>query len=357
MGDVIEAKLDERVKLPPNELVEVADLIERTMREVYADPELPRQLPGRYPAQQELIASFERMFEYLRLSTDSGVKRPTAPPDSLSELADEMQQLLSRNQPGSFPRGGGSFLEDLLAVLAWCLKGMVLLIMLVTLPASLLARAAMIGPRWILYFLHLGIFMIHSGVRTMLALMGWSYAGAEDFDNFGFMTSWIEAKPEEEEERGYPRKSTSRPKPPYYWLVPPRHIAGVEDPRTLVAPHVHSRGPRWMLDPANAMEPDRALLDALVSASTPAETVAAEQALRNAGGAGFGNAVDFTIALLDGTFPVPDLDLDGDRGFGLRTWEGMPPNRLTRSGSPSRTPAVSTARTTVCTKRAHILSA
>lgn len=324
-GDVLEAALDERAKLSRDDLVAVANLIERSMREVYQPPEVPQQLPQGYPTNDELVASFERMFTYLHLSTDSGVRRPEAPPDSLSELVDEMQKLLSRNQPGQFPGGGGTFLEDLLAVLAWCLKGMVLLLMLVTLPLAVLMRAVAIGPRWILYFLHLGIFMVHSGIRTLLALMGWGYAGAEDFDNFGFLEEWIHASPADVEEYGYPRQTASLPKPPYYWLIPPRHISKVEDPRTFVAAHHDRQGPAWLVDPANVMEQDRALIDAMLNATTPEETIAAEIAMRQAGGAGFGNAVDFTIALLDGSVPVPDMDLDGDRGFGFRTWEGLPP--------------------------------
>jgi hypothetical protein len=52
----------------------------------------------------------------------------------------------------------------------------------------------------------------------------------------------------------------------------------------------------------------------MFTAATPVATIQLETMLAETND--FGNAVDFAIALIDGSLVVPDLDLDGDRGFG-----------------------------------------
>ncbi|RYG89261.1 MAG: hypothetical protein EON59_01660 [Alphaproteobacteria bacterium] len=320
-GDILDARLDSQVRLSREEIESVSQLILGAMKSVYQDPELPSQLPNRYPDVEDLVGAHDLMTWYLELSTGGSIKRPSPPPGNIPDVVREMQALVSRNQPGKFPKPTGTGLEFIIAVLGWLLKGVVLLAMILTLPLALMARMAAAAPRWLLYFIHLAIYMIHSGIRTLLALMGWGYAGAEDFENFGFLEDWITAS-SEADGNTYPRETMPLPKPPFYWLIPPNLMANVEQPPTLASPIQGQVTPFWMLDPANKMEPDPAVLDALIRAADPAATVRIEQQLVASGSGGFGNAVDFTIALLDGSLPVPDLDLDGDRGFGYRPWEG-----------------------------------
>ena len=77
----------------------------------------------------------------------------------------------------------------------------------------------------------------------------------------------------------------------------------------------------WLVDPGNSMDHE-SLLQRLYSASDPVQTAAAVGDLQN----GFGNAVDFFIALLEGALPIPNFDLDGDRGYAFKPWEELPPN-------------------------------
>jgi hypothetical protein len=63
----------------------------------------------------------------------------------------------------------------------------------------------------------------------------------------------------------------------------------------------------------------------LINAATPADTLNIQKII-NGYPHGFGNAVDFSINILDRTIEIPDFDLDGDRGYGYKGWENLPPN-------------------------------
>ena len=79
--------------------------------------------------------------------------------------------------------------------------------------------------------------------------------------------------------------------------------------------------PDWMIDPNNRMVPWERLRK-FYEAATPADTRMAEIAAEG----GFGNAVDFFLAMLKNDFLVGNFDLDGDRGFGYKPWDVLPPN-------------------------------
>lgn len=82
----------------------------------------------------------------------------------------------------------------------------------------------------------------------------------------------------------------------------------------------HRIDPYWIIDRNNQMNPNANFLDELDTLPNPAET---EAKITNR--LGFGNAVDFFTALVDGTLRIPNLDLDGDRGYAFRPWEVIPP--------------------------------
>lgn len=77
-----------------------------------------------------------------------------------------------------------------------------------------------------------------------------------------------------------------------------------------------------MVDPANTI--DLAAVMAMGTAQSPSDTRAlyASYQFQQV----FGNAVDYSIGLIEGTIPAFDFDLDGDRGAGFRGWEVLPPN-------------------------------
>ncbi len=322
-GDIASSQLHTLIGLDRSDLNRISKLIVESMRETYQPPMVPGLLPGGYPSWTEIRGAYERMYLYLDLSTSDTMARPSPPPDDPGDLFEEIQNLLSRNWPGRFPRRGGKrSLDYLKAILGYLMKGIVFLAMLATLPVAVLMRFLALGPRWLLYLIHLSIFMIISALRSLLALMGWGYASSDDFSTFGFLEDFITAGNLEV----YPMQSTARPKPPFYWLVPPHSFPGAaaELMTTRVGLMRGQVKPSWIVDRANVMSIDDVNL--LSWLASPQETRQAVHDIGMRGSTGFGNAVDLCIAMLDGRIGVPDLDLDGDRGYGYRTWEELPPN-------------------------------
>ncbi|MFJ1311338.1 hypothetical protein [Agrobacterium sp. P15N1-A] len=311
------------IDLTGSEEDRIANLIVKTMREIYEVPMVPSMLANGYPTPDEWKFAFRLMQQYLRLSTSAAVPRPRTPPDTPQEVFVEMKELLKNNLPGSFPHWNGNVADFLKALFSWFGKGLALLVMLATLPGAVLMRFMMLAPRWIIYLFNLSIYYIVSAIRTMLCFTGWGYCSKEDFTNFGFLNSWISTPPFEF--NTYPAKTLPNLKPPFYWLIPPEWINNREAESTVPIPKP-KRGlrPEWMMDPANIM--DENAVQAFIAASTPHDT----RQLETRNSFSFGNAVEFSIALLEGRFgnPVPDFDLDGDRGFGYHGWEELPPSEL-----------------------------
>lgn len=321
-GDILDARLQQEIDLGDNEVRQIADLIINAMKDVYQPPMVPSLLRNGYPEPREFVSAYRIMKQYLRLSTSGGIKRPEPPPDSFAEVWEEIKDLLQASKPGPPPTWNGNAVSFLVALFTWFSKGLFLLIMIATLPLGVLVRLLTIAPRWILYFLSLALFSIVSAIRVMLCLAGWGYAGKEDFETFPFLANQLSVHIDDFR---YPYKTLPDPKIPFYWLAPPPLLAEIELDQTI--PILAPSGrifPDWMMSSQNSMDPStQYLLEKLNLAHDPAET---RSILNQLSGAGFGNAVDFGIALLDGSFPVPDLDLDGDRGYGFRGWEVLPPN-------------------------------
>jgi hypothetical protein len=320
-GDIINAGLHDMFALSKGDAEDIANLIVQAMKRVYLDPMLPNQLHDRYPLPSELTTAYGAMSVYLELSTTDNLTRPEPPPDDPGELLKEIQDLLSRNFPSRPPSWNQSDpMASILAVLGYLWRGIVFLAMLSTLDLAVFIRFGTVGFRWLLYLLKLAIYMIVSGHRMLLALMGWGYAGKEDFETFGFLEDLITVGKLDD---SYPRAGIPRPKPPYYWMVPPRLEAPAERETTKVAPVSPGSKPDWIVSPANRL--DTAAIASLATAATPRDTRQAEQDIIKTGSLAYGNAVDFSVALRSGQIAPTDLDLDGDRGFGYRPWEVTPP--------------------------------
>lgn len=318
-GDVLGARFDTLIDVSGAD--EIADLVVRTMRDVYQPPMVPALLANGYPTADEWLFAYGLMKQYLRLSTSASVPRPQAPPDTPKEVFEEIKQLLQNNKPGSFPKWNGSLSDFLKSLFSWFGKGIALLVMIATLPIAVITRFLTIAPRWMLYLINLAIFHVISAVRTMLCLTGWGYCSLEDFRTFGFLENWITTP--NFEFNTYPTRTLPNPKPPFYWLIPPTWIDNIEgEPTVPMGPPWRGLKPDWMMDQANQM--NEAAVHDFIGATDPAWTRKLERIHENP----FGNAVDFSCALIEGRFgwPAPDFDLDGDRGFGYHGWEVLPPN-------------------------------
>ena len=223
-GDILDARLDKLIDLRASHADEVASLVVSSMRAVYQDPMLPRMLRGRYPHEDEFLQGYRTLIQYLRLSTGGSVKRPDAPPDTPKEVFKEIQDLLNNNVPGSPPQWNGNLKDFLEALFSWAGKGLALLAMLATLPVAVITRLLTVAPRWVIYLLNLAVFYLLSAIRTMICMVGWGYAGKEDFDNFSFLEGLITSEAWDGDKNRYPYKTLPNPKLPFYWMEPPRWL-------------------------------------------------------------------------------------------------------------------------------------
>lgn len=313
-GDIANSRLHDHCSLGSNQIEQVCSLISRALRETYKGSLVPS---FGYPTEGNLHSAYSLMIDYLKLSTSKTAKRPEPPPDSLDEVWEELQEVFKESQPGRAPNWDPSDpMSSILAILGWAWKGLVLLAMIATLPWALGARIANLPARWIVYFLRLAVYMMVSAVRMLLALMGWGYASSEDFSNFGFLKEFITIRAID----NYPYKSPLK-KPPFYWLMSPRAAdAETELQGTYPGSIPSGARPNWLIDRSNKLHPDAI---ALLTANDPKQT---KELLYNMEGTAFGNPIDFAISMRSGNFPIPDLDLDGDRGYAYRTWEHRPPS-------------------------------
>ncbi|MGE0697506.1 MAG: hypothetical protein AB7O57_00250 [Hyphomicrobiaceae bacterium] len=323
-GDAAGAGLNRQIDLGTSEARRIAELVVKSMRDVYKPPMVPALLRNGYPDRDEFLGGYRLLKQYLRLSTGGTIRRPQPPPDRFDEVWKEIRDLLDAANPGPPPNWNGNIADFIASLFSWAAKGFVLIAMIVLLPAAVLTRLVALAPRWVIYLLNLSIFYIISAIRTMLCLTGWGYASIDDFKSFGFLEDMITSRYHPDVQ--YPRKTGRNPKPPFYWLESPDRISQVERGQTVAfVPARQGFKPNWMISSSNAMDlAHRVDLERLAQAPTPSDALQLQLRLR--GSNGFGNAVDFSIALLEGSFPVPDLDLDGDRGYGYRGWEELPPN-------------------------------
>lgn len=321
-SDISESAMHKQIELGGADLNSVVRQIRDALKETYKAPSIPDLLAGRYPSEDELRGAYGFMFEYLKLSTGGKVSKPKKPPENPKEILDELQDLLSKYAPTPPPTWNSNDpWASILAALGWVVRGIAFLVMIATLPVALVARF-LAGPiRWLLYLIHIAIYAIVSGLRSLLALMGWGYASSDDFQNFGMLEDLISADPGPMLKR-YPLTSPQlRPRPPFYWMFPPASLqAQIELNPTMVAPFRSKVKPDWIIDPNNKMVPwDR--LRRFYEAATPADTIKAEVVAEG----GFGNAVDYFLAMLKKDVPIGNFDLDGDRGFGYKPWDVLPP--------------------------------
>jgi len=319
--DILDARLDRLIQLNSTDAGKIAELLVRTMKDVYKPPFVPKLLRNGYPEPDEFLQAYRVMQNYLRMSTGGTVKRPKAPPDSLAEVFEEIGDLLKKNVPGPLPSWNGNVIDFLKALFSWFGKGLTLLAMIATLPYAVMMRLVALAPRWVIYFINLGLFYLVSSIRTMLCLTGWGYCSSDDFQNFSFLRGMITSRHFEGPQ--YPMATSRLPKVPFYWLEAPRHMGSRHEPdRTVpLLPNGHGKMPSWMIDPTNTVD-IAAILD---FANAPSPDDAAYLGYRYGGQSVFGNAVDFSIALLDGKVPAFDFDMDGDRGYGFKGWEDAPP--------------------------------
>lgn len=325
-GDVIGARFDQIIDLNGQDEREVAELVVRTMRDVYTGGMVPKHLVGGYPTPDEWLSAYKLMQQYLRLATGASVPRPVPPPGKIPDAVKDVFEKLGAAGSGSFPSLSGNLKDVLKALFSWFGKGLKMLAMIATLPIAVVTAILALPGRWMIYLFNLALYYIVSAIRTMLCLTGWGYCSQDDFANFGFLNYFITTPGNNRE--NYPVRTLPNPKLPFYWIMPPDWLGNLEDKSTIpMAPPIGGLRPDIMINPKNTMVEEH--IWKLILAQTPDETRMRQIVVEDSNV--FGNAPDFIIALLEGKFMYngqmfPDFDLDGDRGYGFKSWEEYPPN-------------------------------
>lgn len=321
-SDILDAKLNEQIEVNDSELRQITNLVLSSMRNVYTSKMVPELFKDGYPSDADFQGGYKLLLEYFRLSTTGSVKRPAAPPDTPMELINEIRTLLQNNFPGSPPGWNGNVTDFLVAMLSWFGNGLAFLTMVATLGPAVISRFLHIAPRWVIYFVNLGLFYIQSAIRTAICFVGWGYNGKEDFESFAFLEPLITSSSYSGDQNAFPYR-TPPVKTPYYWLMDPQISSIVELQRTHPQAVTKSVKPDFMIDWKNNIM-NLTAVDKLIKANTPYETRDLQRFM-HLFPSGFGNSVDFSIKLLEGSLEIADFDLDGDRGYGYKGWEENPP--------------------------------
>jgi hypothetical protein len=384
----------------------ICELLLKTMQDVYTGPDDmsgPRILawdPGQNtgtggrPTVEVLQNMFDIAFAYSKFSSSSGLApRPPMPPPVIGDH--DIPRPPGLPADGTMNLAGGrplTFLDILLAILAfslWILELLVwiatvlptILLELSTWPLRQLIFVLLLQPAWDLYMLcrkplvmegflaprpseistglvQLGADEQANGVDQLRADLNAPMGVAADLDiaepeGLDMMTrgapSGFGLDP------AYPRAMVTDRDPPYNggaaidaasvysefvapWRYPDHNMAGMrvgwEAPGTHVGPYMQGDDVRVLMAGMAGSDAARRLYE---QATTPAETEAVSASLLATAGSNLGDPLDYGAYLMgwltgswqsatayqarDWQRPLPDFNLDSDRGYGYQCWD------------------------------------
>jgi hypothetical protein len=361
-GGNINLRLFDVLKLRPTLDVSVGDLLYRTLNDVYATVPHPKRLPGNdgFLTREQLDESYDVLYQILELMKDQAVARPEEPFPGVSDvlaaaLGDFLKappappgspsgtcslgDIFSFGLTGSSRECYGAFFEKLEEwfeflgeLLRWTIGKLfalidLLLAVLLSLPIAVLLA--------ILYGIQLLMYQLFQTVRSTLALSGFVYPEPDDLnDAHGrnlitpFQCGLQGCSPRQGERllelNRYPRLtglSTSHLVCPPLNGERPFTIANFAHPNASVTPDVFINEEPLDLD----------ALAAYAASPSPEKTWNLHRACRR-----IGNATDLTTWMIgiasdvDAPDDLRDLahtnwNLDADRGYAYKTWEGRLP--------------------------------
>jgi len=339
-GEIMNSRLDLKLKLGDDALNKIAKLVNEAMMDVFVKPKngsqpiYTKHFHKSAPSVTDISSAYNVMIGYLGFSTDVGLELPKRPPDSLGELWDEIREHIKRSidKINEYFKDlshstGWDWLAALIGLVMWTAG---LVVKLLTLPAALVAKLAAIAPRWFFYLVNTALYDFVSNVRFAMAMCGWGYASEKDLSR-GLSKRLLTIHSLQELDIQYPCAMTDRVDG--FWLYHPVEIKrNSEAPHTV--PSIYNKvSPYTDFIEKLPYDTDHDVLLKLLAEPPPGEnevwTSKVLQAIHNSSGGTssfFGNAIDFSIMLIDGKFPDAPFDLDGDRGYGSLQWEGYPPN-------------------------------
>lgn len=382
----------------------ICELLLKTMQDVYtgpADMAGPRVLlwdqgqhagVGGRPTVKVLQNTFELAYAYAKFTSSSGLapRKPMPPPVIGDHDLPHPPGLPADGMPDMSNARPLTILDILLAVIAFSLWFLELLVWIATVLPSIIAELAtwplrmllytlLVAPAWDLYMLcRLPLVMEGflgpkpSEISKGLIKLGADEKGAiaqlrADLDAPSGVASLLDfAEPSglDMQTRGapsgygldpaFPRAMVTDKDPPFWngaaidspmvysefvapWRYPAHNLAGMrngwEAPRTHVGPFLQGDDARILMGKIKGSDAARKRFE---SAKTPAETEAVSAELLAVAGENLGDPVHYGTYLmswLTGTWkgkeyiardrkrPIPDFNLDADRGYAYQCWD------------------------------------
>lgn len=341
--ELINSRLDKLVSLDDEDLRSVAELINQAMQDVYITPIdgsasiATANFGGGAPSVNDIRFAYETMLGYLGNATDLELEEPNAPPESLGELWDEIREHIAANidEINKYvtdlrTKSGWDWLLALIGLIAW---SAILAVKLLTLPPALVARIMTIAPRWLFYLINCALYDFVRNVRYAMALCGWGYASEKDLMRGPSKDLLTIRSPLENDKYMYPYAMTKRTDG--FWLEFPGNLnTPPELPKAIPGPYRLKHTPSDFIDQLAYDLANDALLQHL-SNSPPAgspietQTLATLHQILDASrweSPFLGNAVEFSLKLIQKNYPDGLFDLDGDRGYAFLQWQDYPPN-------------------------------
>ncbi len=349
-GESINQTLFARLGLPENLPSDIGDLLHNAFKGTYKDFDHPKKLQGDgFYTRDQIDTTYEVFYKVLKLMENMAVERPEEP---FSGVADILADALDSFSPPPSPPSSSSMcsLEDIFSfgltsssrecyeeffeevaswlnylgeLIVWSLETLrnlidLLLTLLLSLPISVLLA--------ILYGIQLLCYQIYRSARMVLSTNGFVMPEPDELDN-SIARNLITLFPAcAVNFKTFP--STGRPFRNN--LVCP--VPAAEQPTTAAAFHpkrIESTPDRFINE-----EPfsERNLQMYAHNANSPEQTRSLHRDYLS-----IGNSRDFTVWMIrhandsDITASIrnmlyADWNLDGDRGYGYRTWRGNVPN-------------------------------
>ncbi len=350
--DIANAHLHEKIELDQRDQEDIYRFFSEALSSVFVDaqsPIRPINLGNSIPSSQDFTLAYELFYKYLKATTSTDLTPPVPPPGSPADLIDELKKNLGdtfdKIKSPLGPGGASNPFEALLSIFLGAVWAHVFLVKLLTLPVAALAALIAVSPRWFLYYVERALYDLASDIRFMLALSGLTKMSKHDLDrplakSFYRLPLWRSGTfGAINHPYSLQQRNTA------WWVFDPEFLGGVIEGEieTEASPYPPLSLPNVFID---AFDYDQSFDAELLrfggmrranngsvsgfgypanGTGGPGETVTVANATR--GGTQLGSAVDFTLTLLDGSYPLLSFDLDADAGYGFLGWEDPQPGQ------------------------------
>jgi len=317
--DVSIARLDRLIELPDSKVEKIVKYLIKQLELVYPSKIFNSKDK---PNVDRLCRAYTTMKHFLRMSTDSGIEPPTPPPSGFAEYLEEIGRSIAgtaQNVVNQFD-SDNEWWEWLLAPFLAAAYAGVLLFKIATIPAVLIRNLSESSLRCLAYDIQRGLWEYIVNARWQLSLSGWGKPSSLDLCRQFAKTGYqIPSSRTGERTFNYPYKQVPRDSHGF-WLKDPSDIASLDDMKAECCPYPKGATPNIYIDgPGYNIEQDAKLKGFSQRSLTIDDTISIEHETYNR--SQFGNAVEFTLKLMNDEYRNAGFDLDGDHGYGFLCWK------------------------------------